>query len=125
MLLSQAMPSIGDVTLWEKYGLTGLILFALFVSLFALSGAFVWFGKRVLTSNDGAVVKAQEFLDGVMEQHRAERAEWREDSIRQAEVHAAAIKDMHQRTIEACERNTEACNNLAAEMRMSTRRAKA
>lgn len=106
MLLVQTMPSIGDVTLWEKYGLTGLMLFALFVSLFALAGAFVWFGKRVLSSNDKAAVKAQEFLDDVMDQHRSERAEWRDD-----------IKDMHQRTIDVCERNTEACNALATEIR--------
>jgi hypothetical protein len=122
MLLVQTFPDIGGADLWEKYGLTGLILFALFMSLFGLAGAFLWFGRRVLSGNEAAVAKSQEFLDNVMDQHRQERVEWRADAHQQAEVYAAAVREMHERTVEACERNTEACNALATEIRTSTRR---
>jgi hypothetical protein len=122
MLLVQTFPDIGGADLWEKYGLGGLILFALFMCLFGFAGVVVWFGRRVLSGNEAAVAKAQEFLSDVMDQHRQERAEWRADANQQAEVHAAAIREMHERTVAACERNTEACNALTTEIRTSTRR---
>ena len=109
ILMAQTVPSIGDVGVWEKYGLNGLMFFALFTSLFAMAGAFVWFGRKVLSSHEQAVTKAQAFLDDVMTKHRDERTEWRADA-----------KEMHARTIAACERNTEACNALAQEIRLSS-----
>ncbi len=64
---------------WEKYGLSGLVILALFVTL----GFFL---KRLMAHQDSQAIahsderkEWQDFAEDQTNQHRAERMEWRKD----------------------------------------------
>lgn len=105
-----ATTQLADLSIWDKYGLPGLIIGFLLI-------AFVWFGRWVLARTAEADVRQQEFLDRLLEQHREERGEWRQDADRKAAEHTQALRELHHRTLEACDRNSAACQALASEIR--------
>jgi hypothetical protein len=105
-----ATTQLADLSIWDKYGLPGLIIGFLLI-------AFVWFGRWVLARTAEADVRQQEFLDRLLEQHREERREWRVDADSRSAEHTAALRELHTRTLEACDRNSAACTALATEIR--------
>ncbi|NBT31579.1 MAG: hypothetical protein EBT13_06660 [Rhodobacteraceae bacterium] len=108
--------NFSDASIWNQYGLPGLIIGFLLV-------AFVWFGRWVLTRTAEADAQQQDFLDRLLAQHREERLEWRRDSDARAEEHAGLLRELHERTLQACDRNTAACTALVQEIRQANFRA--
>lgn len=104
--------NIGDASLWNEYGLPGLVIFAGFA-------IFFWFGRSVLKRNEAAEKEHQAFLDRLLETHRAERSEWRIDADRTHREHQQMLEGLHERTLEVCEKNTAAFADLVHEIRVS------
>jgi len=78
------MPSIGSPDLWAKFGLPGLVIFALFVILISV----VWLTiKRFDKIDKRNVDHAKEMASS----HREERAEWRESSMKQIDKFESSI----------------------------------
>ena len=78
------MPEIGDAALWSKFGLSGLVIFALFVCLI---GTVVFMIKR-FDIIDQRNIEASKDLN---KEHKDERIEWREANYKQAEKFENAI----------------------------------
>ena len=108
MLLTQSA-TFTDATVWNQYGLPGLIIGFLLVT-------FTFFGRWFINRTREADQAQQAFLDRVLAQHREERLEWRDDSDRKAAEHSAALRELHERTLAACDRNTAACQALVDEI---------
>ena len=102
--------NIGDASLWNEYGLPGLVIFAGFATFF-------WFGRSVLKRNEAAEKEHQAFLDRLLETHRVERSEWREDADRRGKEQHDMLRDLHERSLEVCEKNTAAVAQLVQEIR--------
>lgn len=109
MFASADAAGFTDASLWNQYGLPGLIIGFLLV-------AFTFFGRWILNRTREADQSQQAFLDRVLAQHREERLEWREDADRKSEEHSAALRELHERTLAACDRNTVACQALIDEI---------
>jgi hypothetical protein len=103
------MPPFADATVWNQYGLPGLIIGFLLVS-------FTFFARWFLNRTREADQAQQAFLDRVLAQHREERLEWREDAERKAEQHSESLRELQERTLAACDRNTDACQALIEEI---------
>ena len=70
------MPYLGDAELWASFGLPGLIIFALFVTLLFM----VWFMvSRIDNMDKRNDVRSRDQAN----MHRDERREWKKDSERQ------------------------------------------
>lgn len=78
------MPSIGSPDLWAKFGLPGLVIFALFAILIAV----VWFTIRRFDKVDE---RNKDHIKDMALAHREERAEWRESSAKQIDKFETSI----------------------------------
>lgn len=112
MLLVQETP-FTNLSIWDKYGIQGLIIGFLLITL-------VWFVRWVLNRTAEQDERQQKFLESLLAQHKSERIEWRDDVHAKNAAHQAALKELHERTLTACDKNTDACQELAAEIRALT-----
>lgn len=80
-------PSLGSAELWARFGLAGLVIFALFVSLIF----FVILVVKKFDKIDERNVNANNTL---LEQHRVERSEWRDSSTHQLDKFETAINKL-------------------------------
>lgn len=75
---------IGNANLWAKFGIEGLVIFALFMVLIFC----VWLTIRRFDKVDERNLKASQRL---LDQHREERKEWRESNDKQIDKFEQAI----------------------------------
>jgi len=78
------MPTLGNPTLWAKFGLPGLVIFALLGILIAV----VWFCVKRFDKLDERNLK---HVKEMAQYHRDERSEWREGSIKQIDKFEQAL----------------------------------
>jgi hypothetical protein len=78
------MPTIGNPTLWAKFGLEGLVIFSLFVILIGV----VWFTIKRFDKIDK---RNLDYSKDMADLHRLERREWKDDSDKKLERFENAI----------------------------------
>jgi len=78
------MPSLGNPDLWAKFGLPGLVIFALFAILVGV----VWLTIKRFDKIDERNIK---HAKDMATSHREERSEWRDVSGRQLDKFEASI----------------------------------
>lgn len=107
-------PAFQDATLWDKYGLPGLVIGALLAS-------FGTFGWLVLRRNREAAREQLAVLKDVLKASAEERRDQIGRMERQHDEHVEAMRDLHAQTLAACNWQTEVCQALVTEIRLAAK----
>lgn len=113
--------------IWDKYGLPGLVIGALFLTMSLLGRMFINQWKRSEDERNRIDDQRTKMFEGLIEQHRIERKEWREDAdeARKENISALkevasqnqqAIKEMSQQTVTEMKIVAASVNTLQSEV---------